>query len=75
VKPLYSVERHQESLPYRHGGGCMALEATAAFFHVVLGLQLRTRERPGRLQDGMRRRRSSRDVASWLASLTERKGK
>ena len=63
VNPLHSVERSPESLPYRHGDCCVALEDTAACFHVVLGLQLRTRERPGRLREGPRRRRSSRDVA------------
>jgi len=63
VNPLQSVERSQESLPYRHGSCCVALEDTAAFFHVVLGLQLRTRERPDRLREGTGRRRSSRDIA------------
>ena len=63
VTPLFSVERSQESLPYRHDGCRMALEDTATFFHVVLGLQLRPRQRPGRLREGTRRRRSSRDVA------------
>jgi hypothetical protein len=38
-----------------------------------LGVQLRMRERPGRLREGTRRRRSTRDVASWRASLIERK--
>ena len=75
VKPLHSVGRKQERLPYRHGGCCVALKDTAAFFHVVLGLQLRMPERPGRLRQGTRRRRSTRDVASWLASLIERKAK
>ena len=63
VNPLHSVERSPESLPYRHGDCCVALEDTAAFFHVVLGLQLRMRERPGRLREGTGRRHSSRDVA------------
>jgi hypothetical protein len=36
VNLLHSVERHQESLPYRHGGCCVALEDTAAFSPVVL---------------------------------------
>jgi hypothetical protein len=75
VNLRHSVKRSQESLPSRHTGGCVALEDTAAFFHVVLELQLRTWERPGRLWEGTGRRRSSRDVASWLSSLMERKVK
>ena len=38
-----------------------------------LGVQLRMRERPGRVGEGTRRRRSTRNVASWRASLIERK--
>jgi len=63
VNPVHLMERSQESLPYRHGGCCVALEDTAAFFPVVLGVQLRMRERPGRVGEGTRRRRSNRDVA------------
>jgi hypothetical protein len=63
VTPLHSVEGSQESLPYQHGGCSVALEDTVAFFHVVLGLQLRTRERPGRLREGTGKQHSSRDVA------------
>jgi hypothetical protein len=33
---LHSVERHQESLPYRYGSCWVALEDTAAFSPVVL---------------------------------------
>jgi hypothetical protein len=75
VNPLYAVEGSEKSQPYRHAGCCVALDDTAAFFHVVLGLQLRTRERPGRLREGTRKRHSSREVASWLSSLMERKMK
>jgi hypothetical protein len=73
--PLHPLEGSEESLPYRYGGCNVALENTMASFPVVLGLRLRMRERPSRLREGTRRRRSTRDVASWLASLIERKVK
>jgi hypothetical protein len=75
VNLLHSGERSQESLPSRHSGCCVVLEDMAASFHVVLGLPLRTRERPGRLREGTGKRRSNLEVASWLASLIERKVK
>jgi hypothetical protein len=63
VNRFHSVEGRCERLTYRHGRCWGTMEDTAAFFHIVLGLQLRTPERPGRLREGARRRCSSRDVA------------